>query len=262
MWSLFAPLGKPSRSPSVLYNYWTCATYRQLSQSTGPWTAEEERKLRSLAEQGYGPMRIASEMSGRSFSTIEYRLQALKAGGKAPRVEGESRKFRVFTAEEKALMLEKRRQGLSHQGIASYFPDRSLSSVRRYVLGLVHWPLSKRRARDFTEEDLQRIIEMRSKEGKTFGEIGHEMQCPQRTIENLWQRRCRSMITKETLQSIHSPNAWSPHEKEHLLELHRRGTISMSDAALQFPSRTESAIRKKIMRMRLTFPTFQRSKRT
>ncbi|GAB7327154.1 hypothetical protein MBLNU13_g11069t2 [Cladosporium sp. NU13] len=185
-------------------------------------------------------------MSGRSFSTIEYRLQALKAGGKAPRVEGESRKFRVFTAEEKALMLEKRRQGLSHQGIASYFPDRSLSSVRR----------------DFTEEDLQRIIEMRSKEGKTFGEIGHEMQCPQRTIENLWQRRCRSMITKETLQSIHSPNAWSPHEKEHLLELHRRGTISMSDAALQFPSRTESAIRKKIMRMRLTFPTFQRSKRT
>lgn len=262
MWSLFAPLGKPSRFPGVLYNFWKCATHRQLSQLTGPWTAEEERKLRSLAQQGFGPMRIASEMSDRAFSTIEFRLQALKAGGKPLQVEGERRKGRMFTAEEKALMLEKRRQGLSHQGIASYFPDRSLSSVRNHVSRLMHCPVPKRQTGDFKEEDLQRIIEMKSKEGKSFGEIGRAMQCSPRTIESLWYHRCLSMITEEVLQSTRPSYLWSLHEQEHLLELHRRGTISMSDAARQFPSRTETAVRKKIMRMRLTFPTFPRSKRT
>ena len=255
MWSLFAPLGKPGRFSSSLYNYWKCATLRQSSHSAVPWTAEEERKLRRLVQQGFGPMRIASEMRDRPFSTIEFRLQALKAGCKPLQVEGERKKGRMFTAEEKALILEKRTQGLSHQGIASYFPDRSFSSVRRCMLGLVPWPLSKRRARDFTEEDLQRIIEMRSKEGKTYSEIGQEMQCSWRTIENLWRKRCLSMVTKETLQSVRSLRTWSPYEQEHLLELHRRGTTSISDAVRQFPSRTESAVRKKIMRMRLTFPT-------
>ena len=152
-------------------------------------------------------------------------------------------------------MLEKQRQGLSHQGIASYFPDRTPHSVSMCVSRLAHWPVSRPRARDFTEEDLQRIIEMRSKEGKTYIEVGHEMQCSPRMIENLWQKRCSSMVTKETLQSVRSLRTWSPYEQEHLLELHRRGTTSISDAVRQFPSSTESAVRKKIMRMRLTFPT-------
>jgi transposase-like protein len=240
MWSLFAPLGKPSRFSSSLYNYLKCATIRQSSLSAVPWTAEEERKLRSLVQQGFGPTRIASEMSDRAFSTIEFRLEALKAGGKPPRADGETRRRRMFTAEEKALMLEKQRQGLSHQGIARYFPDRTLHSVRRCVSCLAHWPVSRRRARDFTEEDLQRIIEMRSKEGKTYSEIGQEMQCSWRTIENLWRNRCLSMVTKETLQSIRWLDFWTAREEEHLVELHRRGTISVSDAARQFPSRTES----------------------
>lgn len=207
-------------------------------------------------------MRIASEMSDRAFSTIEFRLEAVKAGGRPLPVEGERKKGRMFTAEEKALMLEKRRQGLSHQEIASYFPDRSLSSVRKHVSRLMHLAVPKRQTGDFKEEDLQRIIEMKSKEGKTFGEIGKAMECSPRTIEGLWYHRCLSMMTEEALQSIRPSSFWSPHEEEHLLELHRRRTISMSDAARQFPSRTETAVRKKIMRMRLTFPTFPRSKRT
>jgi hypothetical protein len=146
MWSLFAPLGKPSRFPSVLYNYWKCATLRQSSRLTvkpparRPWTAEDDRKLRSLVEQGFGTTRIASEMSDRSFSTIEFRLEGLKAGGRPLGLEGEIKTGPKFTAEEKALMLEKRGQGLSHRDIASYFPNRSLTSVRRCLMNLVYCP--------------------------------------------------------------------------------------------------------------------------
>lgn len=262
MWSLFAPLGKPSRFSSILCNHWKYATRRQWSHLTRPWTAEEERKLRSLVQQGFGTTRIASEMSDRPFPTIENRLMRLKAGGKPPRIGDERRGVCRFTAEENALMLEKRRQGLSHRDIASYFPNRSLPSVSMRFLRLLDRPASTNRRKNFTEEELQRIIEMRWKEGKTFGEISDEMQCSPRTVSIVCNRRCPSMGPEKARRFIYLNNLWTPQEQEHLVGLQRQGTISVVDAARQFPSRTLTAVRKKIMRMRLTFPRLSKSKGT
>lgn len=262
MWSLFAPLGKPSRFSSILCNYWRYATHRQSSHLTRPWTAEEDRKLRSLVQQGFGTTRIASEMSDRPFSTIEDRLMRLKAGSKPPRIGGERRGACRFTTEENALILEKRRQGLSHREIASYLPNRTPPSVRMRLLRLLNRPVSTVRRKKLTEEELQRISDMRWKEGKTFGEISDEMQCSPRTVSEVCNRRCPSMGPEKARQFIYLNNMWTPQEEEHLVELQRQGTISIAEAARQFPSRTASAVKNKIMRMRLKFPHFPKSKGT
>lgn len=84
MWSLFAPLGKPSRFSSIQYNYWKYATHRQLLRQTGqksdnrPWTEEDDRKLSSLVQQGFKLTHIAKEMTTHSFNTIEWHLVSLK----------------------------------------------------------------------------------------------------------------------------------------------------------------------------------------
>ena len=213
-------------------------------------------------QQGFGTTRIASEMSDRPFSTIENRLMRLKAGGKAPQIGGEIRGAGRFTTEENALILEKRRQGLSNQEIASYLPNRSPPSIRLRLLRLLDRPVSTSRRKNFTEEELQRISEMRWKEGKTFGEISDEMQCSPKTVSEVCNRRCPSIGPEKARQFIYLNNMWTPQEQEHLVELQRQGTMSVAEAARQFPSRTASAVRKKIMRMRLKFPHFSKSKGT
>jgi transposase-like protein len=269
MWSLFVPLGKPSRFSSILCNYWKCSTYRQLSQSSGgkpvnrrSWTAEEDRKLRDLVQQGFGTTRIASEMSDRSFATVEWRLTLLKAGGKPPQVEGGQGLSRPWTTEENALVLEKRRQGASLYDLMNCFPDRTFSSVMNHIRRLETWPTDRRRrAKDFTEKDLQRIVELKVEGGKTHHEIAHEMECSTRTLEYVWRTRCSNLVSKEAQEFIWQHQAWTPREEEHLLELHRRGTISALDAALHFPSKTQNSVQKKIMRERLEFPKQRRGRK-
>ena len=250
MWSLFAPLGKPSRFSNVLSTCWKCTTYRQSSQSSGgnpinrrPWTAEEDRKLRDLVQQGFAKKRIASEMSDRPYTTVEWRVDILKASdNKPPTAEGERVSRRPWTTGETALVQEKRRQGVPISDIAKYLPDRTLTSIRVRVRRLSVWPdPGRRRAKDFTEEELQRIVEMRVEGGKTYYEIALEMESSTRMIEYVWQRRCLNLVSKEERKSIWWRKAWTPNEEQHLLELHRRGTINSKDAARQFPSRTESA---------------------
>jgi len=259
MWSLFAPLGKPSRFSSIICNYWKCTTYRQLSQSTGgksgnrPWTEEDDRRLSSLVQQGFKQQRIAKEMSDHSVNAVEWRLILLRNDGKTLRVEREKATNYQWTAEEVALAREKIRQGLSLSKIASYFPDRGYNAARKYIQRLPSWPVSRRRAEQFTEEELQRIVEMRLKEGKTFLEMASEMECSVDLVETVWRFRCRNLVSKEVQESIQRRKLWTPSEEQHLRELQRRGTMNISDAALQFPSKSRGAIYKKILRMRLEF---------
>lgn len=265
MWSLLAPLGKPSRFSSIVCNYWKCTTYRQSSQPAGrrpvnrrPWTEEDDVKLRSLYQQGFRTTRIVSEMSDLSAGAIEWRLALMRAKPKPPRLESERATHHLWTAEEVALMLEKRRQGLPIHDIASYFPDRGYSAVKKHVHRVTSWPVSRRGFEEFTEEDVQRVVEMRMKEDKTYGEIASELNCSTNTVEYVWRSRCRNLVSDEVRESIRRHRRWSPNEEQHLLELQRRGSISIPDAARQFPSKTEGAVRIKIMRERLEFPMLKR----
>jgi hypothetical protein len=111
---------------------------------------------------------------------------------------------------------------------------------------------------EFTEEDVQRVVEMRMKEDKTYGEIASELNCSTNTVEYVWRSRCRNLVSDEVRESIRRHRRWSPNEEQHLLELQRRGSISIPDAARQFPSKTEGAVRINIMRERLEFPMLKR----
>jgi len=257
MWSLLAPLGKPNRFSSILCNLKYC-THRQLSQSTGanpfsrqPWTEESDRKLRSLVQQGFKPKRIESEMSDHTYSAIHWRYAALKAGDRTFQAEGQ----RSWTAEEHALILEKRKQGLSLRDILSHLPGRSYSSIKNYTHRIPIWHVSPRLAKDFTEDELQRVIEMRLKEAKTYKEIARAMASSTMTIERLWRYSRLSTISANVRKCL-----WTLEENEHLLELHRRGNVSITDAARQFPSKSRNAVSLKIRFEGLKFPSRSEAK--
>ena len=187
---------------------------------------------------------------------IEWRFNVLRTGGKPPRAESEKATSYLWTAEEEALVQEKRRQGLSIYEIASYVPHRGYNAVKKHLKRLPSWPVSQRRGKQFTEEELQRIVETRLKEDKTYFEIAVEMECSLEMLETLWRTRCRDLVSKEMQESIRRHRHWTPSEEQHLQELHRRGKLNISDAALQFPSKSRGSVSKKIMRERLEFPKY------
>lgn len=204
---------------------------------------------------------IAKELDGHSINSCRSRLLALKGGLRAP-VDGEPDRRRRWTPKEDALLQEKRQQGLSVTDIARHsFSDRSYASVAKHLQCLSNWPVSRRHMSDFTEEDLQRVIEMRLKEVKTNEEVAHEMQCTPEMAVNLWRYRCRRLLSKETRDFIQWQKKWTPNEEKHLLELQRRGTLTCSDAALHFPSRTTPSVRHKIGCLGLAFLGVRRPNR-
>lgn len=215
----------------------------------------------SLFQRGLKAAQIAKELDGHSINSCRWRLSTLKGGLRAP-VDGEPDPWRRWTPEEDALLQEKRQQGLTVTEIARHPSfDRSYSSIAKRIQRLSTWPVSRRRIRDFTAEDLQRVIEMRLKEAKTTEEVAHEMQCTPEMATSLWRQRCRHLISKETRDVIHWHTKWTPNEENHLLELQRRGTMTCRDAALHFPGRTASSIRQKINCLGLEFLRLRRPNR-
>ncbi|KAM0705338.1 hypothetical protein Q7P35_008128 [Cladosporium inversicolor] len=197
-----------------------------------------------------------SELEDRSYMAIQNRLKEFKTG-LTPQEAGMGRKRRAWSAEEKTLLLEKQQQGLKLGGIASNFPDRSYSSVKQRLHRLHLWPdAPKSTANNFPKELTQRIIDMRLKEAKSLAEIAPEFKCTQKLIDYLWAQRCVKMLSREELDSVHRHRNWTPHEWKRLLELHHQGTLCVQDVALQFPSKTFTAVSVKASRQQLRFPRY------
>jgi len=232
-----------------LRRYLTQFTIREHSDRT-PWTVEEDRKLEGLAKQGFKAKRITSEMDGRSYNSVHQRLTILEWRGL-----GKKRKRQLWTAEEAALLREKKQQGLTPHQVLEFFLDRSLDSIRTRWQRATFWPLTgPKRSQDFTEEQVQRVIHMRLEEAKTLLGIAEELNCTFTAIEVLWQDRCDSIVSQEARDSLLRQRLWTPQEVKHLSELHHRGTLCTHDVALRFPSKTHQAIMNKSLREGLSFP--------
>jgi hypothetical protein len=257
MLSLLASWGKLSKSPSILC-IWNCSLRRHLTQHTKrghsdirPWTVEENRKLEELVKQGFKISRILSEMDGRTYGSIKNHLFELEYG---PHPE-ERKKRRKWTAEELALLAEKQQQGLTARQIGQYFPDRTYTSIRTQWHCATSWPLTgPKRSRDFTDEQIQRVTDMKLKEAKKTRDIAKELRCTPRAIEVLWQDQRNKTVSQDMRDFIAWHKFWTPDEVKHLLELHRRGTLCIRDIVLQFPSKTLKAVYSKCLRERLKFP--------
>jgi hypothetical protein len=256
MLSLFASWGKLSKSPGISC-VWNCSLRRHSTQRTTrdhndwkPWTAEEDRKLEKLVKQGFKLSRMVSEMDGRTYGAVHNRLRALDYGN-VP----EKKKYRAWTAKERALLAEKKQQGLTARQIVDDFPDRNYTSINAQYYRATFWPLTgPKRSQDFTDEQIQRVIDMRLKEAKTSIEVAEEFKCNPRAIEKLWSDQREAILSQEVRDSIARHRFWSPDEMTHLLELHRRGILCTRDIALQFPSKTLGAVMNKCVRERLKFP--------
>lgn len=209
------------------------------------WTPEEDQKLLELSQQGATEAEISKALRCRSMDSVASRTSVLKAGLCAP---GRSR----WTAEEDATILDKRRQGLTFVEVAKSLPGRGYNAIRlrmqrlRFVGGT---ELQHRKRTPFTSSDIQRIIEMRLHEHMTLDEIAAQLDRPYDQTKTAWRKQCAPLLSKEALRSIYaaSKNLWSSSEVEHLIDLcnQHKGRLDLTEMALQFPSRTEAAIRRK-----------------
>jgi len=156
--------------------------------------------------------------------------------------------------EESTLLQEKHRQGLEPGHIMRHLPGRSKRSI---VVRLSRLKLRRaaqeQECDEFADGEVQRIIDMRLKEAKTLSEIASEFKSSTYQIEYLWETRCLRILSEEDISSVRWQTKWTPNELEHLFELHRRGTLCLRDVFLQFPSKTEMAVRGKCAREGLAF---------
>jgi len=266
MWlSVFAPLRRPSKFYGILCNG-KCSLRRQSTRSFGReprtqnrWTTEENRKVEDLVKQGLQLSGIVNEMKGRTYPSVLQRVRKVKLG-LTLRDEKTQRKIRPWSAEEDALMLEKLEQGLTPLQIMNFFPGRTYSSVNIHTQRLRSWYTGQQeKLKNPADPRIQRIIDMRVKEAKNCQEIASELGLKYEKVHHLWATQCMKMVTKEMLDQIYLQTNWSPAEIEHLVELHRRATLCTRDAALQFPSKTLSAVKTKASHLQLRFP--RRSKK-
>lgn len=281
MWFSFASLGRTF--PAILCNYGKSSIRRQSSGTKRvlrPWNHDEDHKLTNLRRNGFSLGQISAEMN-RSYLSIENRLITLRRGDdkREARVTSDpdtspiTRKKRgqtLWSAEEVALLREKHDQGLSQLQIASFFPTRSLSSVRGRINDMTSTSYDHQlkvqgrlqHKRTFTDAQVQRVIDLRLKEAKTLIEIAPEFNCTHRAVSHLWRTRCLPIMSDMERDICYGYKAWTPEEVKHLFELQRRGTMSTSDAALHFPSKTANSVSHKAYRLRLQFvrrPAKQRS---
>ena len=157
-------------------------------------------------------------------------------------------------------MLEKLEQGLTPLQMMNFFPGRTYSSVNIHTQRLRSWYTGQQeKLKNPADPRIQRIIDMRVKEAKNCQEIASELGLKYEKVHHLWATQCMKMVTKEMLDQIYLQTNWSPAEIEHLVELHRRATLCTRDAALQFPSKTLSAVKTKASHLQLRFP--RRSKK-
>jgi len=228
---------------------------RAVSKTT-PWTADEDHRLRELCHQGLPREQISGTMDKRSLSAVKKRCKDLKIA-LPPGQKKERRMAPRWSPQETALLFELKEQGLTHEQIASHFPKRSYYAVNNHLLNCESRTLGHQQQRQtYTRADLECIIHMRVKEAMSLAEIASELECSLYSITEVWRSRCVPLLSEETLRLVESYRVWTPKEEEHLLELHRKGTLSTRHAALRFPSKTMATVRAKCSHALLRFPRF------
>lgn len=264
MWFSISSLGIPRGFPSFLCNYGK-TSLRQLSNgptpiaaaSGRPWTSDEDQKLKDLRQQGLFVRQIATELN-RSHGAIESRIRALKHEAAN---HTKKKIYNPWNVGEDALLLEKFEQGLTAKQITKFFPGRTDEAVSVHLCKVKAAAYGRvQKTSKYTDEFIQRFIDLRLKEAKSYFEIADDLKCCHMTLHNLVPIRVLPILSKGELDAFCFRTRWSPEEMKHLLELQLRGTM-FEDVILQFPSKSRDAIAKQISRECLYFPKKSSSSR-
>jgi len=257
MWrSLLTSLVRP-RKVSLAWGSGKCSPLSQRFESrSAHWTADEDRKLTELRQQGWEYSKIASVISDRSLTAVVRRSNILKLEKTARQPRAKTTP-RSWSAQEEAFLLEMMQQGLTSYEMAACLPGRTFYSIEKHIANRETWTSGQRRKnRSYADADIQRMIHMRLEEARTYRQIAHEFKCSRESVIELWHGRCLPLVSKEAqeLISIRTQRLWSQKENDHLLNLHRKGVLSIRDAALQFPSKSLANVRARCSRLLLAFP--------
>lgn len=212
------------------------------------WSAEEDRKLLELQQQGSTHRDIAKMLEGRTIPSVRSRLNVLRVGLTAP-------KRGKWTLLEDATILEKRRQGLTYPEISRYLPERRLDSIihRAKVLHLEE-EMGRNPAKSLrpTSDEIQHVIQIRTNERKTLREIATQLGRSYEDTQHVWSYYCSPLLSKKALRAIYaaSKNSWTTNEVNHLIKIYNRGKLPQKEMALHFPSRTLGALRSKVEAMK------------
>jgi hypothetical protein len=194
----------------------------------------------------------------RSYGSISKRLSVLH-GGTVPKTN----KRKLWSVEEEAFLWEKHQQGLTRVEIATCFPGRTFNSIDHRVSRLKSLTEGQRQTalqsrqqefRELTGVHVERVVDMRLREAKSYEEIAIELGCSVQQVDTFWYRHCQPTLSEEARESIRRQRGWTLQEMEHLKELYRCGTMQRREVVLQFPSKTKEAVFSKIKRELLRFP--------
>ena len=201
------------------------------------WTDDQDQKVLELERQGLPVSRIADLVGGSvTRAQVSRRVHVLKA----PRPS----KRQKWSAEEDAILIQRRQEGLRIEDIVAQLPGRSLQAVHsRWYDQLLpitrdqHETWQSKGPRRWTDAELQRMIKMRVNERKSFADIATELGRSPKSVRSAWTARCASQLPKEALRQGWNFRRWSVEEEERFIQLHNQG-LTIKDIALQFPSRS------------------------
>lgn len=180
MWYLRASPARPRAVLNRLDCLWIPSRHKSSLRFTSPghWRPEEDKKLLEIYEQVVDERRdwavyAAKELGGRTVNAVRERIYLLR---EATPAYGFGYGTRARRSElEDSILRQKLQQGLTFSEIPKYLPGRSLGTIRwrsqrlssfANITGATHL-----RPKDFTDDQIQRVIEMRLKERKSLSEI-------------------------------------------------------------------------------------------
>jgi hypothetical protein len=202
------------------------------------WEAEESRKLVELWQKGLSVTQICEELRDRDVPSVTSQIRVLKRG----RVEPSS--YKPWTAEEDSILLAQRQAGCRAQDMV--LPGRSMKACySRWALirnlESIEELHDANPRKEFTHAELQRIIDLRVIERKSTADIGKELGRTEKSIRNVWWRRCKHMVPQEMLREIQPNKDWTSKEVDLLVTLCNKGT-RMREIKAHFPDRTTQAL--------------------
>jgi hypothetical protein len=218
------------------------------------WTHDQDQKLLELERQGFPVSRIASLLNvSVTRAQVARRLRRLKNSRQSV-----TSKRQKWSAEEDAILIRGRQEGLRFQDIVAQLPGRSFDgTVARWTSHLMPRtrdsrqvePLPSGIRRKWTAAELQRLIELRVHEHRHLKDIAIDMDRSYKAVRKAWAERCVPVLPSETVQNVWSQKYWSDSEEERFIQLHDQG-LSLNDITIQFPSRSGNSVAMKVVQLR------------
>lgn len=249
---------QPRHTAQSIYDRAFSVSTRAL-RTLKPWSEAEHQKVQDLLEQGLSSGRIAKQLENRTFYAVRRHL------AESRRTPGEraGSSTKSWTPEEDEILASKRAVGLKHAEILPSLPGRSIEAVRQ------RWRLylrnrsenSESRKGSWTAEELERLIDLRVKQLKSFQNIAKELERSVGSVRAVWHFRARLQVPQVVQESLRRQPGWTVEDDELLISLASKKKLTRPDIAARFPGRSVQSVESRLESLQHRLKWKQRSSR-